>query len=379
MVILGWRYEGGGLGTNRPADHEDVLAWPRLPGSVAATEQRRKGGATVLSDPTIRALRFADQVIHEADRTDVFTVYDACRAAIGAITVLDDFYVALLREQDRRISYPYLFSNGSYAEAGTMTYGPTGVVAWVVASKRAYRHQDDDGALLNRGVRFGDGEPSADAVVVPMLTEDGVVGVVGALSDTPGTMTDEVVDALTWLAAVVRDRIDAARPGRGLNLAAVYPELQDSGRAGTLTAVNRTASALTAMAAEIQLVGRMDDADERAAALARLSRRCFEVQAALVTRLGGHAGPDSQPGHRPDPLDRLSPRERGVVEIVTGPDGDPGNAAIAAALGIGVATVKTHMASVLSKLGLEHRSELRWLVRGGPDDPEPGLPGNGRS
>lgn len=333
----------------------------------------------VLSDPTIRALRFADQVMHEAHRTDVFSVYDACRTAIGAITVLDDFYVALLREADRRISYPYLFSNGSYAEAGTMTYGPSGVVAWVVASRRPYRYQDDGGALLNRGARFGDGAPSADAVVVPMLTEDGVVGVLGALSDTPDTMTDEVVDALTWLAAVVRDRIDATRPGRGLNLAAVYPELQDSGRAGTLTAVNRTASALTAMAADIELAGRIDDADERAAALARLSRRCFEVQAALVTRLGGHAEPDAQPDRRADPLDRLSPRERGIVEIVTGPDGDPGNAAIAAALGIGIATVKTHMASVLSKLGLGHRSELRWLVRGSQDGPDAGHGRHGRA
>ncbi|GAA2467600.1 LuxR C-terminal-related transcriptional regulator [Terrabacter carboxydivorans] len=332
----------------------------------------------VLSDPTIRALRFADQVIHEADRADVFTVYDACRAAIGAITVLDDFYVALLREDDRRISYPYLFSNGSYAEAGTMTYGPAGVVAWVVASKRPYRYQDDDGALLNRGVRFGDGEPSADAVMVPMLTEDGVVGVLGALSDTPGTMTDEVVDALTWLAAVVRDRIHAAKPGRGLNLAAVYPELQDTGRAGTLMAVNHAASALTAMAADIQKVAAMDDAEERSAALSSLSRRCFEVQAALMTRLGGHADTDSEPDPRPDPLERLSPHERSVVDVVTGPDGDPGNAAVAETLGIGTATVKTHMASVLAKLGLEHRSELRWLVGRGEGDSAPDPRARGR-
>ena len=71
---------------------------------------------------------------------------------------------------------------------------------------------------------------------------------------------------------------------------------------------------------------------------------------------------------RPDPLQALSPRERAVVDLVTGPDGDPGNAAIAATLGIGTATVKTHMGSVLAKLGLEHRSELRWLVRSGQDD-----------
>ncbi|GGM94106.1 hypothetical protein GCM10009721_20380 [Terrabacter tumescens] len=325
-----------------------------------------------LSDSTIRALRHADVMIHEAARGDVFAVYDACRAAVGAIAALDDFYVALLREEDRRISYPYLFSNGTYSEAGTMTYGPAGVVAWVVASGKPYRFQDDDGALLNRGVRFGDGEPSADAVVVPMLSDNGVVGLLGALSDTPGVMTDEVVAALTWLAAVVLDRIHATSPGRRLNLGAVYPELQDSGRAGTLMAVTHASAALTELAADIERLGELDDPEERAAAASRLSRRCFEVQAALMTRLGGHTDPASQRARRPDPLQALSPRERAVVGLVTGPDGDPGNAAVAAALGIGTATVKTHMASVLAKLGLEHRSELRWLVRSGEDDREPG-------
>ena len=241
------------------------------------TKNRTSNGrheAMALSDPTIRALRHADQVIHEAERTDVFAVYDACRAAVGAITALDDFYVALIQEDDRRISYPYLFSNGRYAETGTVTYGPSGVVAWVVASRKPYRYQDDQGALLNRGVRFGDGEPSADAVIVPMLAEDGVVGLVGALSDTPAVMTDEVVAAMTWLAAVVLDRIRAASPSRRLNLGAVYPELQDTGRAGTLMAVNHAASALTALAAEIELLDDGNDVETRVAAL---SRRCFEA------------------------------------------------------------------------------------------------------
>jgi hypothetical protein len=45
-----------------------------------------------------------------------------------------------------------------------------------------------------------------------------------------------------------------------------------------------------------------------------------------------------------------------------GPTGDPGNAGIAKALGIGTPTVKSHMASALAKLGLRNRSELRWLM-----------------
>lgn len=321
-----------------------------------------------LSDAAVRALRHADQAIHEADRSDVFTVYDACRAAVGAIAPVDDFYVALLRESDRQISYPYTFSNGRYGEGGTVTYGPSGVVAWVLASRKPYRYADDRGALLNRGIRFGDDELSADAVVVPMVGDEGVLGLLGALSDTPGALGEEVVTALTWLAGLVHDRLFATSPGRRLDLGLVYPELEDTGRAGTLMAVNQASSVLTQLAADIDelrhALGEEGGDDALLARLTDFSRRCFEVQATLVTRLG--IRPDQGASdHGPfDPLQGLSPRERAVVSLVTGPDGDPGNAGIARALDISTATVKTHMASVLAKLGLSHRSELRWLVRG---------------
>ncbi|GAA1976072.1 hypothetical protein GCM10009817_15370 [Terrabacter lapilli] len=321
-----------------------------------------------LSDAAVRALRHADQAIHEADRSDVFTVYDACRAAVGAIAQVDDFYVALVREADRQISYPYLFSNGRWLEGGTMTYGPGGLVAWIVASGKPYRWGDDQGALLNRGMRFGDDDLSSDAVVVPMATEEGVVGLLGALSDTPGALGEEVVTALTWLAGLVQDRILAVSPSRRLNLGMVYPELEDSGRAGTLMAVNQASSALTQLAADLDetrlALGESGCDASLLDRLESLRRRCFEVQASIVTRLGmrpEHEGPGDSGS---DPLEGLSPRERAVVALVTGPDGDPGNAGIAEALDISTATVKTHMASVLSKLGLTHRSELRWLVLG---------------
>lgn len=313
-----------------------------------------------LSDAALRALRHADQVIREAPRNDLFRIYDACRQAVGAISPLDDFYIALIAQADRRISYPYSYSNGAFQEAGTITYGPNGLTAWIVASQRPYRYADDDGTLLNRGLRFGDYEPSADAVVVPLLgtAEEGVIGLIGALSDTTNAFTDETVRAMEWLAGIVVDRLHSAHPTRRLNLRLVYPELEDDGRSGTLTAVNvagrhltELATELTALAAEVEAEGDLPDR------LTAMSRRCFEIQALLVTRLGPRQEVES------DPLAVLSPRERAVVELVTGPDGDPGNAGIAEALGISRATVKTHMSSLLEKLGLEHRSELRWLVR----------------
>ncbi|MDN5797661.1 MAG: LuxR C-terminal-related transcriptional regulator [Intrasporangium sp.] len=313
---------------------------------------------SMLSEAALRALRHADQLIQEADRGDVFAVYDTCRATLGSIAALDDFYVALINEADRRISYPYLFSNGRYEEGGTVTYAPNGLTAWVIASRRPYRYADDEGALLNRGYRFGDGEPSADTVVVPLLgSGDGaVIGLMSALSDTADAFTDETVRAMEWLAGLVVDRLRANHPTRGLNLPLVYPELDDAGRSGTLMALNTAGNALTRMAQELTALAEAATDEHLAERLAELSRRCFGVQAQLVTRLGPkHDAPV-------DPLQGLSPRERAVAELVTGPDGDPGNAGIAAALGISPATVKTHMSSLLDKLGLEHRSELRWVV-----------------
>lgn len=325
----------------------------------------RAQGTTRLSDATLLALRHADEVIHKADRSDVFTAYDAFRAAIGALVPLDDFYVGLINEADRRISYPYVFSNGAYLEGGTLTFGPSGVVAWVLASRRPYRYADDGGALLNRGSRFGDDDLSADALVVPMVSSDGtrVVGVVGALSDTPNAFTDESAAAMEWLAALVVDRVHASDPSRNLNLGLVYPELEGEGDPSLLLAVNTACRELTAVSRELQEIATAletgGDADT-ARRLSEIGTRCFEIQASVITRVGPVA--DEPP---PDPLAALSPRERAVVELVTGPLGDPGNVGIAETLGIGPATVKTHMASLLDKLGLEHRSELRWVVREG--------------
>lgn len=313
-----------------------------------------------LSDAVLRALRHADQVIRESDRADLFRLYDACRAAVGAISPMDDFYVALVTPADRRVSYPYLFAKGGFDETGTITYGPNGLTAWVVASRRPYRYDDDGGAMLRRGLTFGDGQQSADTVVVPLLGpgEEGVIGLLGALSDTPGAFTGETVRAMEWLAGLVVDRLRAGDPRRGLNLRLVYPELEDDGRSGTLVALNVAARDLTAIAEELTaLADAVAPDDALSARLAAMSRRCFEVQAHLVTRLG------PRPAERTDPLAVLSPRERAVVDLVTQPGGDPGNAGIAEALGISRATVKTHMSSLLEKLGLQHRSELRWLVR----------------
>ena len=60
-------------------------------------------------------------------------------------------------------------------------------------------------------------------------------------------------------------------------------------------------------------------------------------------------------GNEPKELARLTPREREVMELLLQ---DKSNQEIAAALFITVATVKTHVSNILSKLGLRSRYEL---------------------
>lgn len=71
----------------------------------------------------------------------------------------------------------------------------------------------------------------------------------------------------------------------------------------------------------------------------------------LIARFAGQLGAEHELAQR---LDRLTAREREVLQAVA--DGKS-NAEIAEALFIGAATVKSHVSSVLSKLGLRDRAQ----------------------
>jgi DNA-binding NarL/FixJ family response regulator len=102
--------------------------------------------------------------------------------------------------------------------------------------------------------------------------------------------------------------------------------------------------------------------DDLLEAVGRVARGGTAVDPAVVAALVGRR-------LTRDPLDELTPREREVLALMA--EGRS-NRAIAAELFIGDKTVETHVASILSKLGLEetpddHRrvlAVLTWLRRG---------------
>ena len=109
-----------------------------------------------------------------------------------------------------------------------------------------------------------------------------------------------------------------------------------------------------------------------AAPLADAVRRVARGEGVLdprVTRRALAALADAGPpatGEAPDWLGTLTLREREVLAALR--EGRS-NAAIGAALGISVPTVKTHVSSVLVKLGAESRTHAAALARDAPLDP----------
>lgn len=79
----------------------------------------------------------------------------------------------------------------------------------------------------------------------------------------------------------------------------------------------------------------------------------------LVTLADAGRTPDRPSPPGPDPLARLSDRERAVAEAVAR---GLTNAEIAAELHLGLATVKTHLVNVNTKLGTTNRVQVALLV-----------------
>jgi DNA-binding NarL/FixJ family response regulator len=105
---------------------------------------------------------------------------------------------------------------------------------------------------------------------------------------------------------------------------------------------------------------RWRELDERARLA--LVRRIQQVASDLGRQAQGDVGENPRSGHRPEVLNGLSmltPREIDVLGAIT--DGYP-TAKIASLLGISSTTVRSHVKSLLAKLGLHSRVEAVSLI-----------------
>ena len=87
----------------------------------------------------------------------------------------------------------------------------------------------------------------------------------------------------------------------------------------------------------------------------------FLVGGLSATLLDAYLHPERQPAREPTPADRLTPREREIVQLIS--EGLTSKE-VAARLDVSVRTVDAHRANVMSKLGLRSVSELvRYAIR----------------
>ncbi len=308
-------------------------------------------GGVEFSSETAGALRRADQLMRQADRGSVHDWYEVCRGALSAVCTLDDFYIGHFRGTDRLV-VPYLWCGGRLLPPDVMSFGPFGLSSWLRTWRQTYSFAQDQGELLGTGRSFGDSGETRDAVIVPLLGEDGeVTGMLAALSDRPETFTPEVRTAAEWLARLLartmaRDEQDAT----DLNLLAA---------AGVPTALERSADLVHAISGRLHRVAdharsaEAGDPAQQAEALMWIAHLCerFDTELAMIA---------TEPGLTATLEAGLTAREVDVVRLIV--HEGLSNAQIAARLVLSEKTVKTHLSHVFSKLGVSQRSALAYVV-----------------
>jgi DNA-binding NarL/FixJ family response regulator len=200
---------------------------------------------------------------------------------------------------------------------------------------------------------------------IARVLRDGGFDVVGAVGDASALL--EIVEREPVDVAIVDIRMPPTHTDEGLVAAEVLLAREPSIPVVVLSQAVEAAHAVRLLGDGRGGVGyllkeRVAATDDLLEAVGRVARGGTAVDPAVVAALVGRR-------RARDPLDELTPREREVMALMA--EGRS-NRAIAAQLFIGDKTVETHVASILSKLGLEetpddHRrvlAVLTWLRRG---------------
>jgi DNA-binding NarL/FixJ family response regulator len=196
------------------------------------------------------------------------------------------------------------------------------------------------------------------------VLRDGGFEVVGAVGDAASLL--ELIDREPVDVAIVDIRMPPTHTDEGLVAAETLLARDPSVPVVVLSQAVEAAHAVRLLGEGRGGVGyllkeRVAAMDDLFEAIERVARGGTVVDPAVVAALVGRR-------RARDPLDELTPRERDVMALMA--EGRS-NRAIAGRLFIGDKTVETHVASILSKLGLEeapddHRrvlAVLTWLRR----------------
>jgi DNA-binding NarL/FixJ family response regulator len=196
------------------------------------------------------------------------------------------------------------------------------------------------------------------------VLRDGGFEVVGAVGDAPSLLA--LIDREPVDVAIVDIRMPPTHTDEGLIAAETLLARDPSVPVVVLSQAVEAAHAVRLLGEGRGGVGyllkeRVAAMDDLFEAVERVARGGPVVDPAVVAALVGRR-------RARDPLDELTPRERDVLALMA--EGRS-NRAIAGRLFIGDKTVETHVASILSKLGLEeapddHRrvlAVLTWLRR----------------
>jgi serine/threonine-protein kinase len=200
---------------------------------------------------------------------------------------------------------------------------------------------------------------------IARVLRDGGFDVVGAVGDATALL--ELIEREPVDVAIVDIRMPPTHTDEGLVAAEALLAREPSIPVVVLSQAVEPAHAVRLLGDGRGGVGyllkeRVAATDDLLEAVGRVARGGTAVDPAVVAALVGRR-------LTRDPLDELTPREREVLALMA--EGRS-NRAIAAELFIGDKTVETHVASILSKLGLEetpddHRrvlAVLTWLRRG---------------
>lgn len=320
---------------------------------------RETASAPTFDAPTTLVLRAAYHKIDLMYRSDRFALYDYARAVMSKLGTVDTFYVGLIHGTDR-VRYPYGFDSGSYDDPTIHTFGPQGQVAWLLKHRRPYRYSYDNGASLNAGVRCGDtSRASADAVTVPLLRKGSddrgaVFGLISAQSYQPKVFDESFVRAFQWLADLIARVLTRESEDKDALLLLPNSGQPPSAQSDHVVEyLSMRISEIRRLAVEVQAEQQAQDQPLRGQ-IARLIDMCERTQTGLIELTGNaDAGPETR-------FTALTPTQQRVAEHVAG---RLDNEQIAAALGISLHTVKSHLSAILRKYEMTSRSQVADDVR----------------